>query len=56
MHSNGFSLVRKVLDVEHTDLKAPVEALGGKSLGETLLTPHPDLCEEHPGPHGKGDH
>ena len=28
VHSNGFSLVRKVLDVEHTDLKAPVEALG----------------------------
>ena len=39
VHSNGFSLVRKVLDVELTDLKAPVEALGGKSLGETLLTP-----------------
>ena len=39
VHSNGFSLVRKVLDVEHTDLKAPVEALRGKSLGETLLTP-----------------
>ena len=29
VHSNGFSLVRKVLDVEHADLKAPVEALGG---------------------------
>ena len=39
VHSNGFSLVRKVLDVEHTDLKAPVETLGGKSLGETLLAP-----------------
>ena len=39
VHSNGFSLVRKVLDVEHTDLKAAVEALGGKSLGETLLAP-----------------
>ena len=39
VHSNGFSLVRKVFDVEHADLKAPVEALGGKSLGETLLTP-----------------
>ncbi len=39
VHSNGFSLVRKVFDVEHCDLKAPVEALGGKSLGETLLTP-----------------
>ena len=39
VHSNGFSLVRKVFDVEKCDLKAPVEALGGKSLGETLLTP-----------------
>ena len=39
IHSNGFSLVRKVFDVEHADLNAPVEALGGKSLGETLLTP-----------------
>ncbi len=39
VHSNGFSLVRKVFDVERADLKAPVEALGGKSLGETLLTP-----------------
>ena len=39
VHSNGFSLVRKVFDVEHADLKAPVAELGGKSLGETLLTP-----------------
>ena len=39
VHSNGFSLVRKVLDVEHTDLTAPVEELGGKGLGEVLLTP-----------------
>ena len=39
VHSNGFSLVRKVFDVEHTDLHAPVKALGGKGLGETLLTP-----------------
>ena len=39
VHSNGFSLVRKVFDVEHTDLKAPVPELGGKSLGQTLLTP-----------------
>ena len=39
VHSNGFSLVRKVLDIENADLKAPVEELGGKSLGETLLTP-----------------
>ena len=39
VHSNGFSLVRKVLDVENADLKAPLSELGGKSLGETLLTP-----------------
>lgn len=39
VHSNGFSLVRKVFDVENTDLNAPVEELGGASLGETLLTP-----------------
>ena len=39
VHSNGVSLVRKVFDVEHTDLRAPVAALGGASLGETLLTP-----------------
>ncbi len=39
VHSNGFSLVRKVFDVENADLTAPVEKLGGKSRGETLLTP-----------------
>lgn len=39
VHSNGFSLVRKVFDVEHCDLKAPVEELHGASLGETLLAP-----------------
>lgn len=39
VHSNGFSLVRKVFDVEHCDLTVPVAELGGKSLGETLLTP-----------------
>lgn len=39
VHSNGFSLVRKVFDVEHSDIKSPVAELGGKSIGETLLTP-----------------
>ena len=39
VHSNGFSLVRKVFDVEKADLTSPVEELGGKSVGETLLTP-----------------
>ena len=39
VHSNGFSLVRKVFDVENSDIKSPVSELGGKSIGETLLTP-----------------
>lgn len=39
LHSNGFSLVRKVFDVEHADLLTPLPELGGKSLGETLLAP-----------------
>ncbi|MBQ4071214.1 MAG: phosphoribosylformylglycinamidine cyclo-ligase [Clostridia bacterium] len=39
VHSNGFSLVRRVFDIENADLKSPREELGGKSLGETLLTP-----------------
>ena len=38
VHSNGFSLVRKVFNVENADLDQYVESLGGK-LGETLLTP-----------------
>lgn len=38
VHSNGFSLVRKVFDVEHADLGREVPELG-MSLGETLLTP-----------------
>ena len=37
VHSNGFSLVRKIF--EGRDMTVPVEELGGKSLGETLLTP-----------------
>ncbi|MBQ9162551.1 MAG: phosphoribosylformylglycinamidine cyclo-ligase [Clostridia bacterium] len=41
VHSNGFSLVRKVFDVENKadELKQPCEELGGKSIAETLLTP-----------------
>ena len=38
VHSNGFSLVRKVFNVENADLTQYVESLGG-TLGETLLTP-----------------
>ena len=39
VHSNGFSLVRRVFDVENADLGKPVAELGGRGLGETLLTP-----------------
>ena len=38
VHSNGFSLVRKVFNIEKSDLHTKVESLGA-SLGETLLTP-----------------
>ena len=38
IHSNGYSLVRKVFDVEHTDLGKVWDELG-KPLGEELLTP-----------------
>jgi len=39
VHSNGFSLVRKVFDIENCDLTAYKDELQGKTLGETLLTP-----------------
>ncbi len=42
VHSNGFSLVRKVFSVGNEkieDLKSPCPALGGRSIGESLLTP-----------------
>ena len=40
VHSNGFSLVRKVFDVENNpNLMKPCDALGGASIAETLLTP-----------------
>ena len=39
VHSNGFSLVRKVFDIEHADLTTPMDELAGKSLGEALLAP-----------------
>ena len=38
VHSNGYSLVRKVFDVEHADLGRFVPELGA-TLGEALLTP-----------------
>lgn len=37
-HSNGYSLVRKVFDVENTDLNEYYDELG-QTIGEALLTP-----------------
>lgn len=39
IHSNGYSLVRKVFDISRKNLDRRLESLGGQSLGETLLTP-----------------
>ena len=39
IHSNGYSLVRKVFEMKKESLSKTYESLGGKSLGETLLTP-----------------
>ena len=39
VHSNGFSLVRKVVSDNNLDLNASYEELNGAKLGETLLTP-----------------
>lgn len=39
IHSNGYSLVRKVFEMKKESLDKTYKSLGGKSLGETLLTP-----------------
>ena len=39
VHSNGFSLIRRVFNVERANLHTPIDALGGRGLGEVLLTP-----------------
>jgi phosphoribosylformylglycinamidine cyclo-ligase len=39
VHSNGFSLVRKIVSDRGFDWSHQPEILGGKTLGETLLTP-----------------
>ena len=41
IHSNGFSLCRKAFDIDNNnpELYVPREELGGKTIGETLLTP-----------------
>ena len=41
VHSNGFSLVRKVFDIDNNpdSLYVPCDDLGGKTIADTLLTP-----------------
>ena len=41
IHSNGFSLCRKVFDIDNNnpELYVPREDLGGRTIGEALLTP-----------------
>lgn len=39
IHSNGYSLVRKVFDINKANLNRSFECLGGMTLGETILTP-----------------
>ena len=39
VHSNGFSLVRKIFDIESADLNKRYDELDGAAIGETLLTP-----------------
>ena len=41
IHSNGFSLCRKAFDIDNNnpELYVPRAELGGKTIGETLLTP-----------------
>lgn len=39
VHSNGFSLVRKVFELENGALDMPLAEYSGKTLGEVLLTP-----------------
>lgn len=38
-HSNGYQLIRRVIEARGQDLREPLEALQGRSLGEVLLTP-----------------
>ncbi len=39
VHSNGFSLVRKIFDIENADLHKKYDELCGKTLGQALLEP-----------------
>ena len=39
VHSNGYSLVRKILNLESSELNRQFAEFSGKTLGEILLTP-----------------
>ncbi len=39
VHSNGFSLIRKIFDIKKASLDRPYESLGGATLGDALLEP-----------------
>ena len=39
VHSNGFSLIRKVFDIENIDINCKYEQLGDEPIGKILLTP-----------------
>lgn len=39
IHSNGFSLIRKILNIDNSNINNVVKELGKKSIGEILLTP-----------------
>ena len=61
VHSNGFSLVRKIFDIDGDPavLKTAPAELGGKTLGEALLAPTQDLrqaCAESAGRSGCQGH
>ena len=44
-HSNGFSLIRRIVEHAQADLHAEVEGAGGRSLGELLLEPTRIYCK-----------
>ncbi|MDE5886843.1 MAG: phosphoribosylformylglycinamidine cyclo-ligase [Muribaculaceae bacterium] len=46
VHSNGFSLVRKIVADNNLDLNKPVEESGDLTLGEMLLTPTKIYCKQ----------
>ncbi|MBI2756041.1 MAG: phosphoribosylformylglycinamidine cyclo-ligase [Chloroflexi bacterium] len=41
LHTNGFTLARRVIATAELDLRQPRDDLGGQSLGEALLAAHP---------------